>query len=301
MGRRTRSGDIAAVVYTMTSTRPDRVTWRDRLIGQLYRVSDFPTRLRLIRLFHRWLRQPTVRVVVSPGVVMELNPSDFVPRQILCHGGYEPASIRLFERLVRTARGAVDFGAHMGLYTLRAARALEPSGGRVVAIEPMPTHASALLHNAALSDLSNIDLWVVAASDKSALLRMDTRCISNTGGTRLADDLEPRQTRGIPLGVCVVAAADLAPLFPPECLDLVKIDVEGHEFRILRSLFAATPARPKNLLLEYLPTEFDYGAALETTGWLEAQGYELLTVTGAPFTPGMELLEGNLWARLKQG
>jgi FkbM family methyltransferase len=230
---------------------------------------------------------------------MELDDSDYVQRVILFDGGYELATLARYDALLREARGALDFGAHMGLYTLRAARALTPRGGRVFAVEPTPANSVALLRNAALSGLTNIELCTAAVSSAPALLRMIAPHIANTGGSRLASRAIAKDLRAIPLHVPVRPAAELVPVIPPECFDLVKIDVEGHEFHLLRSLLPAAPQLPGNILFEYKPTEFDYGPPDVTTLWLQSLGYELLTIAGVPFDSALPLPEDNLWARLR--
>ena len=220
-------------------------------------------------------------------------------REILFHGGYELATLARYDALLHNARGAVDFGAHMGLFTLRAARALASRGGRVFAIEPTPAHAVALLHNATLSGLINIELCTCAVSCAPALLRMISPHTANTGGSRLAKANEVAEDfRSIPLHVPVRPARELAELIPADCLDLVKIDVEGHEFNILRSLLLVTPHLPRDIIFEYKPSEFDYGPPATTLDWLRSLDYALLTINGDPFDPFSPLPEDNLWAHL---
>lgn len=278
---------------------PAPIPWTHRLVARYYRAPEHPSRLRLLALLKRLLGVGTVRAAVVPGVVMELDDNDFVQREILFRGGYELGTLARFDALLGGARGMLDFGAHMGLYTLRAARALASRSGRVFAIEPTPGHSAALLHNAALSGLTNIELCTCAISTAPALMRMIAPHPANTGGSRLAAGNEAVDLRSIPLHVPVLTAAELVPLVPSDCLDLVKIDVEGHEFHILRSLLAAAPRRPRNILFEYKPSEFDYGPTETTTGWLRAAGYELRTITGAAFDPSVPLPEDNLWAHLR--
>ncbi len=274
-------------------TPPD---WRHRLVARYCRSGEHPGRLRLITLLKRLLGVSVVRTTVKAGVVMDLDDSDYVQREILFRGGYELATLARYDALLQDARGAVDFGAHMGLFTLRAARALALRDGRVFAIEPTPAHSVALLRNAALSGLTNIELCTAAVSDTPALLRMIAPHAANTGGSRLASGPVTGDLRAIPLHVPVLPAAELAALIPPDCLDLVKIDVEGHEFNILRSLLAATPRLPLDILFEYKPVEFDYGPPETTLDWLRSLNYALLTINGDPFDPTSSLPEDNLWA-----
>lgn len=277
-----------------TATCPD---WRHRIIARYYRAREHPSRLRLLALVKRLLGVSLVRATIAPGIVMELDDSDYVQREILFHGGYELATLARFDLLLSEARGCTDLGAHIGLFALRAARVLASRGGRVFCVEPTPTHAHRLLQNAALSGLKNLELCTAAISDLHCIARMISPHAANTGGSRLAGD-GSGDLRSIPLHVPVLPAAELAALIPPECLDLVKIDVEGYEFRVLRSLLADIPCLPRNILLEYRPAEFDYGPPGTNIEWLESLGYELNAVDGVLFDRDRPLLEHNLWARL---
>lgn len=277
-------------------TLPLRIPWPHRLIGRYYRAPEHPGKLRLLGWLKYLLAVRSIRLETVPGVVMELDESDYVQREILFHGGYELATLARFDALLRGARGAVDFGAHMGQFTLRAARALAAHGGIVFAVEPTPAHSFALLRNAALSGLTNIELCTAAASSAPALLRMIAPHVANTGGSRLATGPILHDLRTIPLYVPVRPAAEIAALIPPECLDLVKIDVEGHEFHILRSLFEATPRLPRDILFEYSPDHFDYGTGATTLDWLRSFGYQLRSIDGEAYTTRRSLPEDNLWA-----
>lgn len=274
--------------------------WRHRIVSRYCRAPEHRGRLRLIGWLKRLLRVKRVRVEVIPGVIMDLDERDYVQREILFRGGYETATLARFDRLLASARGCTDFGSHMGLYTLRAARSLAPRGGRVFCVEPTPMHAHVMLHNAALSGLRNIELCTAAVSDRPAILRMIAPHERNTGGSRLANGID-HDLRAIPLHVPVRPAADLAAIIPEECLDLVKLDIEGHEFRALQSLFGATATRPRDILLELRPPSLRDAAFEQDIAWLAREGYELLNVTGGPFSSATPGPEDNLWARRRDG
>ena len=274
---------------------PAPISWRHRLVARYHRSAEHPGRLRLLGWLKRLLGVRTVRVEVAAGVVMELDDADFVQREILRHGGYELDTLRLFERLMRDADGFLDVGAHHGQYALRAARALADRGGRVFAVEPSPSNAAALLRNAALSGLTNLDVCTIALSDAPGLLRLVQPQAANTGGSHLTADKSAARD-GLTLHVAVHPFADVAPLVPAAAFDLVKIDVEGYEGRVLASIFSRG-LRPPQILLEYLPAHFNYGLERDLPAWLESHGYEVMTVTGAPYQKGQPLPDDNLWAR----
>lgn len=277
---------------------PPRPDWRHRLIAGYIRGPDHRGKRRAVRWLRRRLKVETILLEVIPGVVMDLDPGDFVQHEIITKGGYELASLARFDRLLVNARGVLDIGGHHGQYTLRAARALAARGGRVFTFEPTPGNASALLRNATLSGLNNIDLCTVALSDSPGILRMTLDHMTNTGGSHLVADTAVASA-GLATHVAVRSFADVAPLIPSTAFDLVKIDVEGYEARVLASMFASSGPRPRHLLCEYLPHLFDYGVPETLPTWLERHGYRVRTVTGEDFVPGAPLPEDNLWAELR--
>lgn len=274
------------------------IDWRHRLVARYYRAPEHRSRLRVLAALKRVLGVTNVRAEVTPGVVMELDDSDYVQREILFRGGYELETLKLFDRLIAGARGFLDIGGHHGQYTLRGARALAARGGRVFTFEPTPPNATALLRNARLSGLTNIDLCTVALSDAPGILRMVQPHATNTGGSHL--DAGPAgEAAGNTIHVSVRPFADVASLVPAAAFDLVKIDVEGYEARVLDALFRSSAPRPRHMFFEYLPHLFDYGVPETLPVWLERHGYILRTVTGEPFAAGAKLPEDNIWAELR--
>jgi FkbM family methyltransferase len=268
------------------------------LVAAHFHTPEHPTKLRVQNWLRKFLTVHALRIEVTPGVVMELDDTDVVQREILEKGGYERETLKLFDRLIANARGFVDVGAHHGQYTLRAARALVGRGGRVFAFEPTPTNATALLRNAELSDLRNIDLCTIALSNTPGILRMVTQYATNTGGARLFSEADAPGS-GIALRVPVLTFAEVISLIPAEAFDVMKIDVEGFEGRVLKSLFENSENRPRHILLEYAPRAFDYDTAGGLPLWLEDHGYRVRTIAGEKIVPGVVLPEDNLWAELQ--
>ena len=277
---------------------PAAISWRHRLVARYCRSPEHPGKRRLLGWLRWLLAVRTVRTEVMPGVVMELDDADYVQREILFSGGYELATLQIFDRLIANACGFLDIGGHHGQYTLRAARALASRGGRVFVFEPTPANAAALLRNAALSGLTNIDLCTAALSDVPAILRMVQPHAANTGASRLAT-AEAAPSDDLAIHVAVRPFADFIALIPPSAFDLVKIDVEGHEARVLASIFASTAPRPRHIFLEYTPVDFDYGLSEGLPAWLGGHGYVVRDVTGAPYSVSHPLPDSNLWAELQ--
>src|SRR2546425_4217193 len=127
------------------------------------------------------------------------------------------------------ATTVVDCGANIGVFTTYAARRFPE--GKVVALEPVHSAFSFLERNLRLNNLDN-----VLAAQKGLL---DLRCVrpmwihrSNLGGhSALGLDALESNTKA---EAEFITLEDVFTDFGLESIDLLKLDIEGAEFRVLR-------------------------------------------------------------------
>ncbi|MGH7518038.1 MAG: FkbM family methyltransferase [Gemmatimonadales bacterium] len=126
-----------------------------------------------------------------------------------------------------------DVGGNRGLFAVFAGLAVGNSG-MVVAFEPESRAFAALQQNVALNGLSNVQCLKVALSDRRCEMAL---------AVPDADDLS--QTAHLVAGASPGAMTETVDVWPGDALvtrhDLpqpsaIKIDVEGHEFEVLRGL-----------------------------------------------------------------
>lgn len=189
-------------------------------------------------------------------------PLDRRGEHILFYGFDLPAPVLRF-----APRGgvAIDIGANLGEWAVPLASAVGPSG-RVLCCEPNPGVAAALTATLVINNLSQAAVLPVAVSDSDGEARLAIDAI-DSGRSRLAD-----AGVAVPLRTLdsIVAEARLTRL------DLVKIDVEGHEARVL-----AGGERTLRLLRPAVIFESGHEAAGEReriADQLDACGYEIIAV-----------------------
>lgn len=184
----------------------------------------------------------------------------------------EPGTVRLFRELVKPGMVVADVGAHIGIYTLYALRAMNGQG-KIFSFEPSPRTMKLLRDNVQVNGF--LELGVV---------RFLPVAVAGEGGeaelTVYGDNSGHNTLYGAGTGGEAVRVQTMTldqALGEEQRLDLVKIDAEGAEPGILRgmkNLLARNPAL--RILLEFAPEHLrragvdplQWGSDLVTSGFL---------------------------------
>ena len=202
-----------------------------------------------LRQLTNWtIRQLLPTQVEIHGATVVLNPTDPVVSGALRFGVYEKAETLFFQSTCCDGMTFLDVGANLGYYTALAARAVGPNG-RVLAVEPDPDSFGYLEQTIAANAIGNVKAFPVAASDAHAMLPLYIST-DNRGDNRLyASDEERPQVE--------VEARPLDALLREnkiETVDLIKIDVQGYEPKVIAGLRETIIASPNlTLLTEFWP------------------------------------------------
>jgi FkbM family methyltransferase len=185
---------------------------------------------------------------------MVIYANDFIGIQINQFGVFEREQLELmFEFLaplneIFEAGVAIDAGANIGNHTLLFARHFTA----VESFEPNPETSQLLDLNT--RHLDNVRCHRIGLGDAHQFLEM-SRDVTNAGGATISLD------RNIRNADCTVEV---------DCLDniniegevcLIKIDVEGFEYRVLRGAAATIKENQPLILLEQRKNEFIEGAS----------------------------------------
>lgn len=140
----------------------------------------------------------------------------------------------------------LDIGSNAGLYSLSTAKAVP--GVRVLAVEPDPSLAARMRFNASTNGLC-IEHHALALGDEDGtahlLLGGD-----QSGANRIVGEASPQ---GQHLTVRIVPLISLCKDAGIERIDVMKIDIEGHEKPVLDHFFAHAPSSlwPDGILIEH--------------------------------------------------
>lgn len=162
-------------------------------------------------------------------------------------GGWESFETFCLWHLLAAGHVFYDIGANLGWYTAIASRRVGPRG-RVLAFEPDPENFLLLWRNVAENEMGNVDLFPIAVGDRDGRAVL-ARAPTNKGDHRVDSVGSDRET--VAIAVASLATFITAGAPPP---DVVKIDTQGSEARILRTLPALVAARPHLVLaVEFWP------------------------------------------------
>ena len=135
-------------------------------------------------------------------------------------------------RLLDPGEWAVDAGAHVGYMTSLMAVVVRP-GGRVIAFEPHPTVFAMLSRNVArwTTEVASIDVREEALSDRNGYARLSIPPEFPTNmGTASLQTMPESNHAGV---VGQVQTVRLDDVLEDHRLGLLKVDVEGHEAKVL--------------------------------------------------------------------
>ena len=202
------------------------------------RVRRF-LRSRVIPSRMEWVR---IQQGIAQGLWIQI---DLAHERSWWAGNHEPALQVEVRRLVRKDLVMYDVGAHIGFYSLAAARL----GARVVAFEPDPESAERLRTHAERNDLTaNIRVIEAAAWSESMPLIAFQRGLPRSQGGVSRGERRPVVATGPLIEVRAVRLDDFADggLRP----HLIKIDVEGAESEVLEGAVETISASRPHLLVE---------------------------------------------------
>lgn len=194
------------------------------------------------------LRQPSGIFPVG-GHAMALAPPGRYPPIDMLMDRYEGSTTRLLKRLLQPGMRVVDGGAHVGYYTLLAARQVGPEG-HVYAFEPEPNNQVLLEQNVARNGYRNVTVAPQALWSGRAALPLFVSRVDNGSHSlrhRLVDEGASTIVQATTLDQFLAAEG-----WPQ--IDLIKLDLEGAESEALKGMEELIRRQPAlALLVEFAP------------------------------------------------
>lgn len=183
------------------------------------------------------------------------DPADWLLREQIV-GGLPAYQLDRIEQALLATKGrtlAIDGGAHIGLWTLRFARVFKS----VLAFEPHPVNICCLNHNLIRHVADNVTVYPAALDVQDGEIKIGL-CGKKSFQWR---------TKGYEAGTEITVPSRSIDSLNLPILDLLKLDVEGHEFPVLTGALY-TIARCKSVVIieEKLEPQFLATKLLESIG-----------------------------------
>jgi len=226
------------------------------------------------------------------GSLIYVNSNDFGPPANFMDGGnYEPDNLQVLLSFVDDESVFLDIGANLGFFSLIVGDRMR-RGGKVIAFEPQPAMVELFrrsIHHNGLGRVVTVHPFGLSdTAGRSTLWAPKT----HKGGAFLGALPEGARSGFDEISVETHRLDDL--LGEDFTCDLVKIDVEGHELRVLRGMKGVVARSPKiKILLEKLTA--DAGSEAGLAAYFSELGMKLHGVVSRGLTPPLGVEELRNW------
>lgn len=223
-----------------------------------------------------WRRPITFRLRRGGQFLVREFMSLYIFREIFVDGCYDLPRLRGEQPII------VDIGANTGLFAIRM-KQLYPAAS-IWCYEPLPENFRSLTRNLELSGLSGCHPFQegVGNSARTEKLFVHQR---NVGGHSIFADVasssESITISLVDLGTVLARVGDKA-------IDLLKLDCEGAEYEILKSMNVQTAQRIERIVFEPTPSRYDIG---EVKAHLASIGYRVVWNDGIYIASRADLVE----------
>lgn len=227
------------------------------------------------KLYHR-RRPPHDLICKEFDHLLKVRSDSVLAESLYIGGGFEENEIRFFFDVVKPGMNVFDVGANVGLYSIISGKAVG-AGGHVWSFEPYPPIVNYLKQNVELNKLANITVVEMAVAEKEDILDLhvfpEGSDVYNSLGAAVRPAEQLHAVRKIP--VQVTTLDNYAYKVGIETIDLMKIDVEGVEERVLRGAEQLIKRSPKIQIVMEI-----YEPSAQQCGCSSKNLIEMLSVLG---------------------
>lgn len=228
-----------------------------------------------------------VRLCVRHGITYNLHLNDYQSWVLYFFSDQDSSFASL--KFIKERDVCVDVGGNIGQTSLMMAKNVGAQG-KVISFEPFGQTYDRFKENLSLNPrIKNITLEKIALGEKSAELTMYVENERNSGGNRIVP--KGRNVVSEMQKVKVMSLDDYCANASVNRIDLIKIDVEGFEMKVLRGAERTIKKFKPGLFIEVNDANLKaQGDDLKTMiGFLRANGYSIFDpLNGARIESGAE-------------
>lgn len=263
-----------------------RTSLKKRILSAIKRLLTIRAFERVILLFSKnieygkfltklvpephYYRKGSIREVTRHGINYRLDISDMVDWYIY-FGFKQSAHLQLY-KCIKPNHVIIDVGANIGLVSLKSSK-LTSASGAVHSFEPDPINFERLTKNIELNNFSNITSNRLGLGDINGAFELETIDENNLGMHRIAlQGAKQNSTQ-----ITVITLDEYLDNNTLERVDIIKIDVEGFEMKVLNGAKKCLNKYHPILFIElddlFLQAQGDSAEILIT--FIEEQGYTI--------------------------
>jgi FkbM family methyltransferase len=190
------------------------------------------------------------------GAYFWLDHNAVIDRSIILSGEFEKYSTQAMRRLVKKGATVLDIGANIGYYSVLFAH-LVGKTGQVISFEPTRYYRETLQKNLKANEIDNCEVQEIGLSDRSGHAEMKRgRHSASLHWVEAEDPVDTEQ-------IALATLDDFIQKLSPGRIDLIKIDVDGHEPKVLQGAWQTIARfRPIILLEISYPHYLDCGVTV---------------------------------------
>jgi len=210
-------------------------------------------------------------VGLPPGFGIYVDPGDWLIGGCLIRNrAYELHMVSAIRSVLKPGQVFLDIGANVGFHTLVGVQAVGPRG-KVLAVEMSPVNCTLLRASLRRNGISTVTLFPCAATEKPGTVSFSVT--PRTGNGMLVNDWLEERIRNDPQNfspATAVPAFTIDSLVPDDqAIHVVKMDIEGSEFRALMGMIRLIRCWKPSILFEFNPGLLRVFSGIEPTELLD--------------------------------
>ena len=185
----------------------------------------------LISLVMRMFKKKyLIKKIYNYKMYLDLNDKG-ISRTLLLFGKRELEHKKMLEQIIRPNITILDIGANIGYYSLMILKLIGPNG-KLIAVEPSPSNIEILKKNLNLNNYNDIEVHNAAISDENSIKKFFLSEMSNLNTLNYTE----KKSLNLTGETINVKTLTVPQIMEGRNLDLIRMDVEGHEVEVLNGL-----------------------------------------------------------------
>jgi FkbM family methyltransferase len=183
----------------------------------------------------------------NEDIAIYVNSDSYIEWTVLSTGTYEDEMNRLIRVSLKNSENALDIGGNIGLQSIRMSQCVGETG-KVYAFEPLAFLQEKFTRNIKLNKALNVTLMPIALSDEENEAEFT---IDQKSWNQGAFSLNKSNVGAEKQHVIIKVADNITEIKNLNSLSLIKIDVEGFEFQVLKGLKQTLQKHRPRIIFEY--------------------------------------------------